>query len=371
MRRQEHPLAFQAPGNRRTVISHHYGAGDTKVYVQASLHADEIPGMLVAHHLHARLLALESAGDLCAEVVLVPVANPLGLAQQVLRHRLGRFEFASGENFNRHYPQVAEAAAALLAEQLGKDPFQNRRHARAALRQAVAAVPAESELAALRKTLLGLAIDADVVLDLHCDNEAVMHLYTGTAAWPLVEPLARYLGSEASLLAEHSGDHPFDEACANAWRLLHERFGAAHPLGAGCVAVTVELRGNADIDHATAKGDADALIAYLQHQGHVAGTAPPLPPLLQPATPLAGSEAVQAPATGVVVFLRHPGERVSEGERIAEIVDPLTAEVTPVTTHVAGLLYARESCRFVIAGNRLAKVAGAHAFRSGSLLSAR
>jgi len=56
--------------------------------------------------------------------------------------------------------------------------------ARAALRAACAELPAGTELQSLRRTLLGLAIDADVVLDLHCDNEALLHLYTVPTSGP-------------------------------------------------------------------------------------------------------------------------------------------------------------------------------------------
>ena len=46
------------------------GAGP-KAYIQAALHADETPALLVAQHLRERLLALEAAGRLRGEVVLV------------------------------------------------------------------------------------------------------------------------------------------------------------------------------------------------------------------------------------------------------------------------------------------------------------
>ena len=37
-----------------------------------------------------------------------------------------------------------------------------------------------TETEALKRLLQSLALDADVVLDLHCDNQAVLHVYTGT-----------------------------------------------------------------------------------------------------------------------------------------------------------------------------------------------
>jgi predicted deacylase len=74
-----------------------------------------------------------------------------------------------------------------------------------------------NEVASQRKTLVALAFDADCVLDLHCDNEAVVHMYTETACWPAFEPLARLLGAQAVLLAEGSGGLSFDESLSGLW----------------------------------------------------------------------------------------------------------------------------------------------------------
>ena len=47
------PSPLPALGTQRTLTSFHFGTAGTgeKAYIQASLHADELPGMLVAHHL--------------------------------------------------------------------------------------------------------------------------------------------------------------------------------------------------------------------------------------------------------------------------------------------------------------------------------
>ena len=72
-----HQLPVTVPGTTRQIHSFHYGPADGvgKVYIQSSLHADELPGMLVVWHLKRRLLRLEAAGLLRGAVVLVPVAN--------------------------------------------------------------------------------------------------------------------------------------------------------------------------------------------------------------------------------------------------------------------------------------------------------
>jgi len=367
-----HPLVSTYLGTQRHLVSFHYGepGSGEKVYVQASLHADELPGMLVAHHLRQQLAQLEAAGKLRGEVIVVPVVNPIGLSQTLLRYQIGRFEIASGENYNRHYPALYPLIADKLDDVLTADATQNKETVRAAMRAALDALTPQTELDSLRRTVMRLSCDADVVLDLHCDSEAVLHLYTGTPLWDQCEPLARYMGAHATLLATESGDNPFDEACSQTWWQLADHFKQRFPIPMGCLSVTVELRGEADVSHAQAAQDAAAIIAFLSHRGVVAQTPPPLPDLLQPATPLAGSEAIASPVSGVVVYLKQPGDWIKQGDAIAEVVDPITGSACTLTSNTEGVMYARENRYFASAGMKVAKVAGKTAFRTGKLLSA-
>lgn len=372
MQTKTHPLAPSYLGTSREIVSFHYGgqrAGE-KVFIQASLHADELPGMLVAHHLRLRLAELEMAGRIAGEIVVVPVANPVGLSQSLLRSQIGRFDAATGENFNRHYPLFYPAIAERLNDQLGPDAEANKHAIRAAMRDALDAVQPRNELEAMRRTLMRLACDADVALDLHCDAEAALHLYTGTPLWPQCEPLARYLGAYATLLATESGDQPFDEACSQTWWQLEAHFKGRFPVPMACLSVTVELRGQSDVDHDLARRDAEGIVAFLTHRGVIDGLPAAMPALKYPATPLAGSDSLEAPVSGVVVFLKPLGEWVRVGEEVAEIIDPLTGRGVRLASRVEGVLYARESRRFATAGMWLAKIAGAHAFRTGKLLGA-
>jgi uncharacterized protein len=372
MQTRTHPLLSTYLGTRREIVSFHYGSGrpGQKVYVQASLHADELPGMLVAHHLRRRLATIEAEDRIAGEIVVVPVANPVGLGQTVLRSQIGRFELATGENFNRHYPAMAPAICGKLEGRLGDEAEHNKHAIRAAMHSVLDELQPVTELESLRRTLMRLACDADVALDLHCDSDAVLHLYTGTPLWDQCEPLARYMGAHATLLATESGDQPFDEACSQTWWQLEARFKGRFPVPMACLSVTVELRSQHEVDHALAQRDADNIVAFLIHRGAIDGIAPALPPLLHPATPLAGSEAIEAPASGVVVFLKRPGDWVTPGEVVAEVIDPLSGQVHSLPCRVEGVLYARENRYFASSGMRLAKVAGAAAFRSGKLLSA-
>ena len=376
MRTERHLLTACSPGTTRELHSLHFGPteGGRKAVIQASLHADEPPGMLVAYHLRRELAALEAEHRLLGEVVLLPMANPVGLSQRLLGRTLGRFELASGENFNRRYQDLSTATFAKLQSEIDAGHQPSVASVRSALRQACKELPSDTELASLRRALLLQSVDADLVLDLHCDTEAVMHLYTAPVLWPQVEPLARLLGAEVCLLASESGGEPFDESCSMVWAHLNKRWqthkGAAGPWPDACVAVTVELRGETDVGHELAERDSRAILAYLVQQGFIDARPTELPPLLRDPTPLEGCVPVVSPRGGVLVHRQLLGQWVHAGQCIAEIIDPLTGEAAELCSHVDGLLFARESARIVHAGTPIAKVAGSKAIRSGQLLSA-
>ncbi|MDF5895155.1 M14 family metallopeptidase [Pseudomonas syringae pv. syringae] len=371
MRHHTHDLLSPVPGTGRQIHSFHYGPqnGAGKVYIQASLHADELPGMLVAWYLKQRLAELENAGRLLGEIVVVPVANPIGLEQVLMDTPLGRYELESGQNFNRGFSDLGTQVGDDIETRLTNDAEHNRALVRDSLLAALNAVPATTQLQSLRLTLQRLACDADMVLDLHCDFESVEHLYTTPEAWPKVEPLSRYLGAQASLLATDSGGQSFDECFTLVWWQLQQRFGERFPIPMGSFSVTLELRGQGDVNHALASRDCQAIIHYLIDAGIIDGDLQPLPELLYPATPLAAVEPVSTPVGGLLVFCAMPGEHVEAGQLIAEVIDPISDTVTCIHALNAGLLYARSLRRMATAGMLIAHIAGTHAYRSGYLLS--
>lgn len=358
-----------APGTTHSLPVHRFGVPDArpKVYVQAGLHADEVPGMLAAQHLLRLLQAHEAAGQVTGEIVVVPMANPLGLQQRVMGGLQGRFSLADGVNYNRAYPDLAGTVAAAVQGHLGADPAANTAAIRAALTQANATTPAATPAAHLKRLLLGLALDADLVLDLHCENAGVVHLYTLTPLADQCRPLAALLGAHALLLAEESGGHPFDEACSQPWLSLQRAY-PDHPIPLACCAVTVELRGEADVTHAYATVDAEALVAAMILAGAIADPMPRLPMARCRPTRLSDVELLTAPMPGILVMHRPVGTRVVPGDLVAEIIDPTTGASAELRPDHAGVLFAHESVRFVTAGRSVAKIAGTEAGRSGPLL---
>ncbi len=355
-------LASASPGSVRRLKVVGYGKDDArpKAYLQAALHADEAPGVLVLHYLQKLLDEADAASRVTGRIVVVPVANPIGMAQRVQGNPIGRLSFESGNNFNRHHADLTDEAARRIVDQLDGDQHGNQERIRTALCEAAKAIPVTDEESDLRRQLLTLAIDADICLDLHCDTEAVMHMYTAERSWPRESEIAAQLGCRVVFLADVSGGHPFDEAVSGPWADLARRF-PEYEIPAAPIAATIELRGVRDVDDETAAKDAANLFACLQRQGVIEGCPPAMPEALCEATPLSGLERLRAPCSGIVTYLKNPGQRVSRGDVVARVLNPYSAigdGVMQVCAGTDGLLFSRCNHRIVACGQVVAGIAG-------------
>jgi predicted deacylase len=372
-RREEIPLAVQPLEEALAVTVFRYGQAGArpKAYLQAGLHADEFPGMLALRHLREMLDEAERQDRVLGEIVLVPQANPIGLRQQVGGFLLGRFDTQTGSNFNRDYPDLAAAIGDGLEGALGADPAANTATIRGAMEKALVGLPApDSPVASLRQILMRLAHDADFVFDLHADNQALRHVYVGTPLWPDALDLASEIDARAVLLAEVSGGNPFDEACSGPWWALAQRYPDV-PIPPACLAATLELGSNDDVDMQAAKDQAAALYRVLERRGVVAGPSDSrLPELRCEATALTAMEQVKAPVSGLVAYRLRLGDRVRAGDVVATIIDPL-GEAVDVLAETDGLLFARHSQTYAWPGKVIGKIAGKSPLpsRQGKLLT--
>src|SRR5215470_9576609 len=83
------------------------GSDAPKVYIQAALHAGELPGTALLHFLLPQLSQADAAGAILGDITVVPHANPIGLAQWHFGSMEGRFDLASRTNFNRDFPLIS------------------------------------------------------------------------------------------------------------------------------------------------------------------------------------------------------------------------------------------------------------------------
>ena len=375
---QEERIELVRPqmGTCRVLIVRRYGkpGNGPKAYFQAALHADELPGVLTLHHLDTLLKQADAKDEITGEIVVVPFANPIGFTQYVDMKPLGRFELRSGQNFNRHYPDLSTALIEAVEGKLCQDANENVALIRTELRRLIKEQRKEvsplTDLQDLRLTLAGLAIDADYVMDLHCDWEAPMHLYISDHNWPDAADLSAQIGSECSLIAEISGDNPFDEAFSRPWVELRRAYGESFPIPMATMATTIELRGDRDVYEDYAIKDAENLLKFLQRRGLVAGDPGPLPQAKCDATPLSGVDRVMAPHGGMVVFGVDAGARVRAGQELGYVLDCETGQKTPFSSRTDGVLYSRIGIRLIVPGGYLCSVAGTTPLegRGGQLL---
>lgn len=361
---QEHFLPELSPGTIRRLESIHFNAKNStrKVYIQAGLHADEAPGYLVACRLLQMIEEAAAAGQILEHIVIVPVANPIGLAQWGTDTVQGRFDNSDHINFNRRYPDLTGEIADQLTGQLGDDAATNVALIRKTAGEILRAKEPASETEALKQLLLSLSIDADIVLDLHCDHEALVHVYMGTPLWEAHSDLSAQMGAGATLLADDSGDTPFDEANSKIWWELAETF-PDKPIPSACLAATIELRGVADTEISHTEQDALNLFHFLQRRRVIGGEPPPLPDSTNTATPLEGVDYVRSPGAGILSFCKEPGDVIQKGDVIAEVTSPMGYQAGHRKYSIAsvtdGVLFARCADRFARPGKIIAKVAGA------------
>jgi predicted deacylase len=314
-------------------------AAAPSVYIQAALHSNELPGTALLHFLLERLRKADGEGAIRGDITVVPQANPIGLAQSHFGEMQGRFDLGSRTNFNRDFPLVALAGRDGLLEGLERRSAADR----------------------LKRTLLHTALGADLVLDLHCDDESLQYAYIDEAFWPEAADLASSLDMQAVFLSDGEST-AFEEAVGHAFK---HQGGDKLKSVPGRLATTVELRGRRDVYPDMAKHDADGLWAFLAGRGIVADPAHQARTYAGPAVPLDNIEMVRAPEPGTILFHRDIGEEVKAGDLLATlIVRPGEADGTlEVTARHDGLVATRSSARHARRGDDLMKIACREATR--------
>lgn len=372
IRRDVYDLPAAGGRDDLQMVVHRFGASGArpKVYIQAGLHADELPGMLVLRKLAAMLEEKAVRGEIIGEVVLVPVCNPIGISQVEGGYMIGRVERGSGRNFNRNFPDLAQLAQDHLKAPLGDDPDANVDTLRKAMRKGLKRLTTEDAFTEMQRRLCLEACDADVVLDVHADNEAMLHLYVGEENWPDGIDLAAELDARAVLLTDESGGDPFDESHGFAWARLR----AAYPDAAipqGCFSSTVELRSNNHVTDEDSERDARGLLRFLMRRGAVAGDPGAMPRLLAEPASLRAMQQLRSPIEGLIVYKTRLGDRVRPGDVIATIVPPAGGEAEDVVAQTDGLLFARHDQTWAWSGKVIGKIAGKEMLedRKGHLLT--
>jgi len=368
-----HYINGDAPGTttelRYYKIGPEAGTEVPKVYLQAALHADEQPGILVLHHLLALLKLADARGELNAQFVVMPMVNPLGMGGLSFNQHQGRYDAVSGVNFNRKWPSLYQAIAKQLAGKLGDDATNNQQLILNEVSAWLASSSPVGALAQLRHRVMQEAYDADYVLDLHCDNDALVHLFAVPQLRESSFELATWIGAAATLLAEDSGGGSFDEVWPGLWADA-ARENPNHPITAKVKASgTIEYRGQMDTFDALNKQDAINLYGFFQAQGLIAGQMITERPNDAPApTNLDATEMLRVDQAGLLAYAVELNEVVKKGQLIAELVvlegEQAFQQRLPIYAGTNGRIISRNTNKYVWAGCSIAKIVGDEALES-------
>lgn len=343
------PLLSNSPGTQQFLTVYRFGTvgARPKAYIQAAIHANELPGVMALHYLLPMLAAAEDAGKIKGEIIVVPTANPVGMSQHLYANHLGRYDFNLRENYNRNYLDIGDQVAGQIKGKLGKDEAKNVELVRKAMLKAVNGFDAPNEPQFLKKTLMAMSIDADYVLDLHCDAHAALHLFAGASHADAVADLSAQIGSQATTVGRPDAIPQvmsFSACNITPWLKLAKAYPDA-ALPKTSFSVTIEYRGQADVSHALGKADGTALFKFLQRRGVVDGDPGALPKPKCKITPGWGMDVAYAPKAGMIVYLKDRGSKVKAGETVCEIIDPLDPFdkncKTAIKASAPGVLFSR------------------------------
>ena len=158
-----------------------------ELYVQSSVHGAEIQGYLVSLKLIEYFNKYPPKGN----VTIIPLANPYGANIKMGTYTYGRFDPATGENWNRFYCDISclRKINRVHEDQIVLEEFfsEYQNLSLAQLKKKYKEKISHSlekllntPLSFSRKLniqLQKISSSADIVLDLHCDTDSLPHIY--------------------------------------------------------------------------------------------------------------------------------------------------------------------------------------------------
>lgn len=342
------------------VINIHRFAGRNKgpsVYIQAGIHGNEHPGILVATELLAKIEQSTANGSLAGSVTVVPVCNPIALSQIIKGEIVGRFDLNTGENFNRHFPDILRSVIEQSTEH--KNSVINIETIRSLIREKLETLSFQNTSEQMKARLFQLASEHDIVLDLHADNCSVLHLYAPEQRKNITAQLASDLGCELALTGAHDANGALDDVLNHMWSAIYDELNFCSPDELP-LAYTIELRGRYDLGEELIKQDANGLYDFLCHMGVINENKPEKQHSFK-ALPVHGIDTHKAGTLGVLKLHKTLGQRVSKGELIAEITSPekmLEKTTEQLCANTDGILFCHSFHGVVPVGQTVFKIAG-------------
>lgn len=368
-------LRGDTPGESTEFTYYVIGPRDApeKVHLQAALHADEQPGTMVLHHLLPLLRHADERNLTRAKFTVMPMVNPLGMANLSFRHHIGRYDPNSGINYNRRWPDLFSAVRQQLAGRLKEDEAFNVALIRKAVAQWIDSQQPRSAAEQLRLLVLKEAHDAEFVFDLHCDDDSQLHIFTSPELMPELQDLADWMGAAATLTAADSGGGSFDEVLPQLYRKVAAT-NPGKPVPMASATATLEYRGQFDVFDEHGADDARRLYGFFCERNLIDDDPGDRPQPAPAATPFEATEIVRVEKPGLLAYRIKLGERVKKGQPIADLIALDGPEAfmarTPILAGTDGFVLSRARSKYVPRGANIAKIVGTQPLpsRKGYLL---
>ncbi|QDP03032.1 succinylglutamate desuccinylase/aspartoacylase family protein [Thalassotalea sp. PS06] len=288
------------------------------VYIQANIHGAEVQGNAVIY----QLLELLQKQTLLGDITLVPYANPVGCNHKNGEYTLGRFDPITGVNWNRMYHFNDELAKQFVEQYPDTDVDTIRSEFRRwmlddideQLDHNIFGLTTGRRIA---YQLQRMALQADLVLDLHTGPISSKHLYCPEYA----KNSASYFNIPHTILIPNDFAGALDEATFCPWWDLTQAYQAiGRKLDFNKESFTVELGSQELIDLDEALVDAKSILGYLQAKGAIAANGFAPDAMVRYGCMLKDYKVFYSPMGGMVDYLAEFGEPLPAGQPLARIL---------------------------------------------------
>lgn len=316
-------VASNASGRRMHVPVYRFKGLEPgpKIYIQSSIHGAEVQGNVVIYHL----IEFLKVNPIRGEIVLVPNCNPVGTNIKSGEYTLGRFDPVNGQNWNRGYfyrESLVSDFVDSLSEDFSMDEikplFQKR------MKQAI-----ESELnkpwgiglaSRLNLQLQSLALEADIVIDLHNGPVATRHIYVPEYA----KESAKYFNIPHVIYIPNQFNGALDEAMFCHWWTLTDKLAQKFPQRQWTnpvEAFTLEMGSQEVINFESGRYDANGILTYLTYKNCLVEAKLEPENIDRYSVRLEDYKILYTQNGGIVEYNVKPGQHVKKGEVIAKILN--------------------------------------------------
>ena len=302
------------------------------VYIQSSIHGAEVQGNVVIYHLINALKKTRVNG----EVILVPNCNPVGTNIKAGEYTLGRFDPVNGTNWNRGY-FYDESMVFKFADNIAQDTDANdikiafRNMWRGAIQEKLKQPWGLGLAQQLNLRLQEMAVEADIVLDLHNGPVSTRHIYIPEYA----KAAAKQFSIPHCIFIPNTFAGALDEATFCPWwtlqQTLSEKFDQQYDFAVQ--AFTLEMGSQEVIDFDEGKKDANSIMGYLACKGVVDDNEYRPADIQRIGVYLQDYKTLYTNFGGMVEYCVKPGQRVAKDEIMAHVlnIDTLTAKMVKST----------------------------------------